>query len=201
MKYYRAKEEAYDYFNRNGVVKGELLTPHERDTKVRYISDEKFEKVEISQRDTYKNFGVRFASSDAKTATWTLTRTEAEERIRAIALQIRRVYLDYCDDDNFLTLAWMLSDYDNEWVCMFFNTNESKKIDFHSSLNRPHLSTPERIATEDEIYSFMLDVKDVLEEYSPECRFIDLAIRSDGSIHMFNDYWKKRTKHIIDFSE
>lgn len=201
MKYYRAKEEGYDYFNRHGVVKGELLTPHERETKVRYISDENFEKVEISQRDTFKNFGVRLASSDVKTATWTLTRAEAEERILTIAQRIRRVYLDYCEDDNFLTLSWLLSDYDNEWTCMFFNTNASKKLDFHSRIKRAHLATPERLATEDEIYSCMLEVKYVLEEYSPECRFLDLTIRSDGSIHMFNDYWRKRTKHIIDFSE
>ena len=61
MKYYRAKREAYDYFNRCGVVENELLTEKERNTKVRYISDDVFETMEISRKKTFYNFGVRFA--------------------------------------------------------------------------------------------------------------------------------------------
>lgn len=60
MKYYRATKEAYDYFNKNMTVKNELLTPRERNTKFRYLKDNCFEEVEVSKKNTYINFGVRF---------------------------------------------------------------------------------------------------------------------------------------------
>ena len=59
MLYYRAKRDAYDYFNKNGVVENELLTEKERTTKVRYISDDVFTPVTISRKKTFFNFGVR----------------------------------------------------------------------------------------------------------------------------------------------
>ena len=60
MKYYRVTKEAYDYFNKNMTVKNELLTPRERNTKFRYLKDDCFEEVEVSKKNTYINFGVRF---------------------------------------------------------------------------------------------------------------------------------------------
>ena len=42
MKYYRVVKEAYDYFNKMGTVKNELFTEKERNTKVRYLSDDVF---------------------------------------------------------------------------------------------------------------------------------------------------------------
>ena len=60
MLYYRAKCDAYDYFNHYGVVEGELLTSKERNSKARYISDSCFDEVNISRNKTFTNFGVRF---------------------------------------------------------------------------------------------------------------------------------------------
>lgn len=60
MLYYRVKDDAYDYFNKYAVVKNELLTARERNTKCRYISDEHFEAVQISKKKTFFNFGCRF---------------------------------------------------------------------------------------------------------------------------------------------
>lgn len=59
MKYYKAVRDAYDYFNKNGVVENELLTEKERNRKVPYISDYVFNIVEISKNKTFFNFGVR----------------------------------------------------------------------------------------------------------------------------------------------
>lgn len=60
MKYYKAIKEAYDYFNKMGTVKNELFTEKERNTKVRYLSDDVFEIVNISKNKTFFNFGCRF---------------------------------------------------------------------------------------------------------------------------------------------
>ena len=60
MKYFRVIKEKYDYFNKNTTVMNELLTPRERNTKFRYLKDDCFEEVEISKKNTYINFDVRF---------------------------------------------------------------------------------------------------------------------------------------------
>lgn len=60
MKYYRVKRDAYDYFNKYGVVENELLTEKERNTKVRYLKDDIFEVVNINKNNTFFSFGVRF---------------------------------------------------------------------------------------------------------------------------------------------
>lgn len=60
MKYFRVVKEKYDYFNKNMTVMNELLTPRERNTKFRYLGDDCFEEVEVSKKNTYINFGVRF---------------------------------------------------------------------------------------------------------------------------------------------
>lgn len=60
MKYYRATKDAYDYFTGWGLVKGELVTPHERNTRFRCLTDSCFEAVEVSRKRTYHNFGVRW---------------------------------------------------------------------------------------------------------------------------------------------
>ena len=66
MMYYRAKEEAYDYFTGYPMIKGELFTDLERNRLVRYISDDKFDIVDISRKQTHKYFGVRKAVPGAK---------------------------------------------------------------------------------------------------------------------------------------
>lgn len=60
MKYYRARQERYDYFTGWTVIENELVTEKERNTKFRYISDSNFEVVDIPKSRTYKSFGVRF---------------------------------------------------------------------------------------------------------------------------------------------
>lgn len=60
MKYYKATADAYDYFNKNGIVANELLTERERHSRVRYILDYYFTVVDIPKNRTFKNFGVRF---------------------------------------------------------------------------------------------------------------------------------------------
>ena len=47
MIYYQVVKDGYDYFNGNSAVQGELFTPKERNTLVRYISDEHFKEIEI----------------------------------------------------------------------------------------------------------------------------------------------------------
>lgn len=60
MLYYRAKGDFYDYFNNYEVIRNELLTAKERNRKCRYLSDNCFEAVNISKKDIYFSFGVRF---------------------------------------------------------------------------------------------------------------------------------------------
>ena len=59
MKYYKAVKDGYDYFNKHSVIKNELFTEKERNTKVNHVSDSYFEIVNISKFDTYFSFGVR----------------------------------------------------------------------------------------------------------------------------------------------
>ena len=63
MKYYVAMKDSYDYFNKFGVVKYELLTEKERNTKARYIADSVFQIMEINRSHTMWNFGVRLVKS------------------------------------------------------------------------------------------------------------------------------------------
>lgn len=60
MTYFKAKADAYDYFSKRGVVAGELLTAKERNSLVRYLSDDLFETVVIPKSKTFSSFGVRF---------------------------------------------------------------------------------------------------------------------------------------------
>lgn len=64
MLYYQALKDGYDYFNKNAVIKGELLTAKERNSKVRYLPDFYFQQVEISRQQTFTMFGVRFPKDD-----------------------------------------------------------------------------------------------------------------------------------------
>jgi len=59
MMYYKALDDRYDYFTGNALVKNELITPRERNTKYRYISDRFFSVVNVKKTETYFNFGVR----------------------------------------------------------------------------------------------------------------------------------------------
>lgn len=63
MKYYVTMKDSYDYFNKFGVVKSELLTEKERNTKARYISDSAFQIMEINRNHTMISFGVRLVQS------------------------------------------------------------------------------------------------------------------------------------------
>ena len=63
MLYYQVVEDSYDFFNNHSAIKGELFTAKERDTKVRYISDDHFKPVHISKRQVYFSFGCRFSKS------------------------------------------------------------------------------------------------------------------------------------------
>ena len=65
MKYYRARRDAYDYFSKYGIVKNELLTEKERNTKVRYIKDDLFEVINIPKTKTFFSFGCRFEIKEA----------------------------------------------------------------------------------------------------------------------------------------
>ena len=59
MLYFKALDDKYDYFTGHALVKNELVTPRERNTKYRYISDCYFRPVEVSRKKTFFNFGVR----------------------------------------------------------------------------------------------------------------------------------------------
>lgn len=60
MKFYRARRDAYDYFNKFDVVPYELLTERERNTRARYLKDDVFDVVYVSKFDTWRIFGRRF---------------------------------------------------------------------------------------------------------------------------------------------
>lgn len=63
MKYYVATKDSYDYFNHFAVIKSELLTEKERNTKASHIADSAFQIIEINRSHTMINFGVRLVQS------------------------------------------------------------------------------------------------------------------------------------------
>ena len=60
MLYYKAVKDGYDYFNKNGIIKNELLTARERNSKVRYLPDDYFQIIEIPKSNVFCSFGTRF---------------------------------------------------------------------------------------------------------------------------------------------
>lgn len=60
MKYHKVVKEKYDYFSGHTTVMNELLTPKERNALFYHLGDDCFEEVEVSKKNTYINFGVRF---------------------------------------------------------------------------------------------------------------------------------------------
>ena len=60
MLYYKAIKDGYDYFNKNSIIKNELLTAKERNSRVRYLSDSYFEIIEIPKTKVFWSFGARF---------------------------------------------------------------------------------------------------------------------------------------------
>ena len=63
MTYYRVRKETYDYFTWWTAVQNELVTEKERNTRFRYLSDFVFEKVEVSKKKIFFNFGCRFEAA------------------------------------------------------------------------------------------------------------------------------------------
>ena len=63
MKYYVCVHDGYDYFNKFAVIKSELLTEKERNSKARYLPDKYFQVMEINRSHTMINFGVRLVQS------------------------------------------------------------------------------------------------------------------------------------------
>lgn len=61
MTYYKPKYEQFDRFTGWTTTPGELLTEKERFRRFRYLPDSVFRKVKISEKQTYKFQGVRFA--------------------------------------------------------------------------------------------------------------------------------------------
>ena len=60
MKYLKPIVERHDYFTGWTTIPGELLTEKERNRRFRYLPDNVFKTVYVSQRKTYKSFGTRF---------------------------------------------------------------------------------------------------------------------------------------------
>ena len=60
MLYYKATKDAYDYFSKCGIIKNELLTTKERNSKVRYLPDSYFQIIEIPKSRVFWSFGARF---------------------------------------------------------------------------------------------------------------------------------------------
>lgn len=61
MKYFKSvKEDVYDWVTKNEPIMNELLTLKERRLKFPTLDDSCFEEVEVSKKNTYINFGVRF---------------------------------------------------------------------------------------------------------------------------------------------
>ena len=58
--------DAYDYFSKYGVIENELLTVKERNKKCPYLMDIIFEPVNISKRNIFWSFGVRFECKPAE---------------------------------------------------------------------------------------------------------------------------------------
>lgn len=60
MLYYKAIKDAYDYFSKNAIIKNELLTTKERNSKVRYLPESYFQIIEIPKSRVFWSFGARF---------------------------------------------------------------------------------------------------------------------------------------------
>ena len=60
MLYYKAIKDGYDYFNKNTLIKNELLTTKERNSRVRYLPDSYFQIIEIPKSRVFWSFGARF---------------------------------------------------------------------------------------------------------------------------------------------
>ena len=60
MKYLKPIVERHDYFTGWTTVVGELLTEKERNRRFRYLPDEIFKTVYVSQKKTCRVFGSRF---------------------------------------------------------------------------------------------------------------------------------------------
>ena len=60
MLYYKAIKDGYDYFNKNAIIKNELLTTKERNSKVRYLPDSYFQIIDIPESRVLWSFGARF---------------------------------------------------------------------------------------------------------------------------------------------
>ena len=60
MLYYQAITDGYDYFNKNALIKNELLTTKERNSKVRYLPDSYFQIINIPKSRVFWSFGARF---------------------------------------------------------------------------------------------------------------------------------------------
>lgn len=61
MLFYKViKGDKYDHFTGYTTVKNELVTQKERDTKFRYLTDDCFQPVNVSKKNTYWFFGARF---------------------------------------------------------------------------------------------------------------------------------------------
>ena len=54
MMYFRTRFKITDYFTGYEAKRGELFTEKERNSKVRFVDDFYFEKVEISKSKVYK---------------------------------------------------------------------------------------------------------------------------------------------------
>ena len=63
MLYYKVIKDGYDYFNKNAIVKNELLTTKERNSKVSHLPDSYFQIIEIPKTKVFWSFGVRFEKS------------------------------------------------------------------------------------------------------------------------------------------
>lgn len=130
MKYYQAKRDSYDYFNKQALISDEIITPHERDTKYRYITDDAFRKVEVSQRQTYTLFGVRRICDGAEVTEWKYTKDEAERAIYEKILEIKQIAMEYCPEDGYLTMCILENGtilFNNE----YWNDNVKHKLEFH----------------------------------------------------------------------
>ena len=60
MLYYKAIKDGYDYLNKNSLIRNELLTAKERNSKVRYLDDSHFQIIEIPKSKVFWSFGARF---------------------------------------------------------------------------------------------------------------------------------------------
>ena len=63
MLYYKAIKDGYDYFNKNALIKNELLTTKERNSKVSRLPDSYFQIIEIPKTKVFWSFGARFEKS------------------------------------------------------------------------------------------------------------------------------------------